>query len=116
MKLRIAYLIAVPATLLFTQCAEMAQELDAEVARENNEYRHNQKKKNHNSKTYKKSKNYQSSSTEAAPAYGLGFEKGRTDATIGKSSNPERHPGAYSEADRSDFFRGYKSGYGIGMQ
>ena len=112
MKIRIAYLIAVPATLLFTQCAEMAQEIDAEVARENAEARNAQ----HNNKKHRSNTNFQDPNSETAPAYGVAFEKGRADAMSGKSHSPERYSYIYSEADRSDFFSGYKNGYNVGRR
>ena len=112
MKLRIAYLLAVPATLLFTQCAEMEQEIDAEVARENAASRNAQ----YNSKKYGSAANRQDPNSETAPAYGVAFEKGRSDAMSGQSNNPERYSYIYSEADRRDFFSGYESGYNVGSR
>lgn len=48
--------------------------------------------------------------------YELGLAKGRADGAGGLSRNPERHSQWYSQADRSEFFRGYEAGYNSGMK
>lgn len=45
-----------------------------------------------------------------------GKHKGFHDGMTGLSRNPDRYPGAYSQADRSDFLRGYEQGYNRGIK
>ena len=48
--------------------------------------------------------------------YDLGVSKGRADGSGGLSRTPDRYGSLYSEADRSDFFRGYEAGYNEGIR
>lgn len=48
--------------------------------------------------------------------YRLGKAKGYEDGRGGLSRTPSRHSGAYSEANRADFFRGYEDGYNRGIK
>ena len=113
MKLRIAYLAVIPATLILTQCAEVSQELDAEIARENRDARNGQ----HYAKKYNRSGNgnrYNNSNEVNQSTFNKAYLKGQSDARSGKSKKPDRYSYIYSEADRQDFFNGYASGYNSG--
>jgi hypothetical protein len=58
-----------------------------------------------------------SEESDAGPAgWQAGYEKGMADGRGGLSRTPDRYGYIYSEADRSDFFRGYESGYNRGIQ
>lgn len=48
--------------------------------------------------------------------YDLGVSKGRADGSGGLSRTPDRYSSMYSEADRSEFFRGYEDGYNKGIR
>lgn len=48
--------------------------------------------------------------------YGAGYEKGFADGRGGLSRTPDRYSYIYSQADRSDFFRGYEDGYNKGIR
>ena len=48
--------------------------------------------------------------------YELGKARGYQDGHGGRSRTPSRHEASYSEADRSDFFRGYEDGYNEGIK
>ena len=52
------------------------------------------------------------------PLYGyeLGKTKGYQDGHGGLSRTPSRHEVSYSEANRTDFFRGYEEGYNEGIK
>ncbi|MBK1826273.1 hypothetical protein [Haloferula rosea] len=56
------------------------------------------------------------SAAATSSGYAAGYEKGRADGAGGLSRTPTRHEYLYSEADRSDFFRGYEAGYNAGIR
>jgi hypothetical protein len=55
-------------------------------------------------------------SSSPPSGYGSGFEKGFEDGRNGLSRTPDRYGYIYSQADRSDFFRGYEAGYNKGIR
>ncbi len=55
-------------------------------------------------------------SASVQSGYGAGYEKGFADGRGGLSRTPDRYSYIYSQADRSDFFRGYEDGYNKGIR
>lgn len=55
-------------------------------------------------------------SVSNSAGYDRGFARGESDGVGGLSRTPDRYPGDFSEADRTDFFRGYEDGYNQGIR
>ncbi|MEN8678700.1 MAG: hypothetical protein ABF391_01510, partial [Akkermansiaceae bacterium] len=61
--------------------------------------------------------NANTGSAAGTPAgYDLGYQKGREDGEGGLSRTPARYGYLYSQADRTDFLRGYEAGYNAGIR
>jgi hypothetical protein len=56
------------------------------------------------------------STSNSTSGYELGKTKGYQDGRGGLSRTPSRYESSYSQADRSEFFRGYEDGYNDGIK